>query len=84
MILETLGSCVLVFLYLSQTEEKTKLSSDPAITTAIISSSYLLAVMIGYSMEVYCKFSLSSLNPAITLGQMSTQTMDGDIGATHY
>lgn len=84
MILETLGACVLVFLYLSQTEEKTKLSSDPAITTAIISASYLLALMIGYSYEVVCKFSLSPLNPAIALGQMSMQTFDGDMTDTHW
>ena len=48
MCLETLGTFVLVFLYLSQTEEKTKLSNDPAITTAIIAASYLTAINLGY------------------------------------
>merc|ERR1712004_954115 len=39
MIMETVGSCLLVFLYLTQTEEKTNLSEGaPAITTLIISA----------------------------------------------
>lgn len=68
MLMETLGSIVLVFLYLSQTEEKTKLSSDPAITTGIISASYLTAINIGYSYVASNKFSYSPLNAAIALG----------------
>lgn len=84
MTLEVLGACVLVFLYLSQTEEKTKLSKDPAITTGIISASYLLALSLGYSAQVYCKFSLSPLNPAIALGQVSMQMFDGEISSTHW
>lgn len=68
MLMETLGSVVLVFLYLSQTEERTKLSSDPAITTAIISASYLTAINIGFSSSSICKFSYSPLNAAIALG----------------
>lgn len=67
-VMETLGSVVLVFLYLSQTEEKTKLSSDPAITTGIISASYLTAINLGFSSAALCKFSYSPLNAAIALG----------------
>jgi len=67
MCMETLGSTVLVFLYLSQTEEKTKLSNDPAITTGIIAASYLTAIMLGYSKVSYVKYSLSPLNVAIAL-----------------
>ena len=60
-----MGAALLVFLYLSQTEEKTKLSNDPAITTMIISASYYAALYLGYSYEVS---SVSPLNPAIAIG----------------
>lgn len=75
---------VLVFLYLSQTEEKTKLSNDPAITMMIISASYLTAISVGFSELSVCKFSYSPLNAAIALGQISMQTFDGDMGETSY
>merc|ERR1719272_416247 len=44
---ETLGSAILVFLYLTQTEGKTRLSTDPAITMLIISAGYLASMQIG-------------------------------------
>lgn len=43
MVLEVMGTAILVFLYLTQTEEKTKLSDDNAITTLIIAGAYFVA-----------------------------------------
>lgn len=61
---ESLGSFFLVFLYLTQTEEETKLSKDPAITILIIASSYLafLLMMSPPDQIIAC------LNPAIAVG----------------
>jgi len=42
-----IGSFVLVFMYLTQTETSTKLSNDPAITTLVVSSSYVVAMLVG-------------------------------------
>ena len=42
-----IGSFILVFMYLTQTETSTKLSNDPAITTGIVASSYMVAILIG-------------------------------------
>ena len=58
---ESLGSFFLVFLYLTQTEESTKLSKDPAITTLIIAASYLGALLMTSSPDA----GFSCLNPAI-------------------
>ena len=41
---EILGSMIITFLYLTQTEEKTKMSSDPAITTLIIAATYTAVI----------------------------------------
>ena len=49
MIQQILGSFLLVFVYLTQTEEGYKLSNDPAITTMIISGCYVIAMYIGMS-----------------------------------
>ena len=49
MMMETIGSMLITFLYLTQTEEKTKMSSDPAITTLIISATYTAVVGYGES-----------------------------------
>lgn len=67
MIMSTLGTMLLVFLYLTQTEEKTKLSNDPAITTLIIAAAYVASLMISNSSSK----SLSPLNPAIAVGILS-------------
>ena len=61
---EVLGSFFLAFLYLTQTEEKTKLSKDPAITTLIIASAYIAALLMVSGPEDY----LACLNPAVALG----------------
>ena len=56
----------MVFLYLTQTEEKTKLSDDNAITTLIISAAYYVAI---YWSASFGEVSHASpLNPAIAMG----------------
>lgn len=47
MVSESIGAFFLAFLYLTQTEEKTKLSKDPAITALIIAASYIAALMMS-------------------------------------
>lgn len=81
MVSETIGTSLLVFLYLSQTEEKTKLSDDPAITTLIISASYYAAMFLGYNTGVA---ALSPLNPAIATGLITFQVFEGDFSSMHF
>lgn len=59
---ETLGSMLLCFLYLTQTEEKTKLSKDPAITMFILSACYLACIEFTGSTSV---MDVGVCNPAI-------------------
>ena len=61
---ETIGSFFLAFLYLTQTENKTKMSNDPAITTLIIASAYLAAMLMVSGPDDY----LTPLNPAVAFG----------------
>ena len=63
---ETIGAFFVSFLYLTQTEKKTKISEDPAITTLIIASSYLASMLLVSGPDQY----LSPLNPAVSLGIM--------------
>lgn len=70
---EVLGSFFLAFLYLTQTEEKTKLSKDPAITTLIIAASYVAALtMVSGPFNV-----VACLNPAIGFGASMQQSYKG-------
>jgi len=46
-VVEIIGTMIITFLYLTQTEEKTKMSSDPAITTLIIAATYVAVVAFG-------------------------------------
>lgn len=66
MVAETIGAFFVAFLYLTQTENKTKISNDPAITTLIIASSYLASMLLVCGPDSY----LSPLNPAAALGIM--------------
>jgi len=66
MIFEAMGAMLLTFLYLTQTEEKTKLSGDPAITTLIISATYSA---ITYLAVAIVTVSSTPFNPAIALGE---------------
>lgn len=61
---EILGTFFLCFLYLTQTEAKTKLSKDPAITTLIIAASYIAALLMVSGPHIY----LACLNPAVAFG----------------
>ena len=59
---EVFGSCVLIFIYLCQTDDKTRVSKDPGVSLIIISASYVCAMSLGrYS-------SSSPVNPAVAAG----------------
>ena len=66
---EVIGSFFLAFLYLTQTENKTKISNDPAITTLIIASSYMAAMLMVSGPDDY----LTPLNPAVSFGTIMQQ-----------
>jgi glycerol uptake facilitator-like aquaporin len=69
-----LGSFLLVFMYLTQTETSTKLSNDPAITTAVVSSSYVISMIIGLGGSSFGAASNCSISPqnfAVALGIIS-------------
>ena len=74
---EVIGAFFVTFLYLTQTEDKTKLSSDPAITTLIIASAYLSAMLMVCGPDDY----ITPLNPALALGAMFQQVYHGEAGA---
>lgn len=61
---ETLGSFLMVFMYLCSTDEKTKFTKDSVIQTMILASSYLAAMLISGSNTV---IPLSPVNPAIAV-----------------
>lgn len=63
MLLETIGSFILVFMYLCSTEEKTKFTKDSVLQTMILSSSYLAAMLLAGSKVKILR--VSPLNPAI-------------------
>ena len=69
-----MGSFFLAFLYLTQTEEKTKLSKDPAITTLIIASAYITALLMVSGPHIY----LACLNPAVAIGASFEQVYAGN------
>jgi glycerol uptake facilitator-like aquaporin len=51
-VIQALATAILVFLYLTQTEEKTKLSDDNAITTLIISAAYYVSMYWAASFSI--------------------------------
>lgn len=71
---EAMGAFFVTFLYLTQTEDKTKLSSDPAITTLIIASAYVAAMMMACGPDDF----ITPLNPAIAFGTMFQQLYHGE------
>ena len=77
---EVLGAFFLTFLYLTQTEEKTKLSKDPAITTLIMASAYLASMFLVSGPDD----SLTPLNPAAALGVMFQQAFHNDSKGFEY
>ena len=66
-LLEILGAMIITFLYLTQTEEHTKMSPDPAITTLIIAATYTAVVGISESPAISVT-SGSPFNPAAAAG----------------
>ena len=72
---EVIGAFFVTFLYLTQTEDKTKLSNDPAITTLIIASAYLGAMLMVCGPDDY----ITPLNPALALGTMFQQFLFSEI-----
>lgn len=77
---EALGTFFLTFLYLTQTEEQTKLSKDPAITTLIIASSYLAALLFTSPPDL----ALSCLNPAIGVATTIVMTFKNNTDGIEY
>ena len=61
-----IAAAILVFLYLTQTEESTKLSDDNAITTLIISAAYYVASTWSSGYGVIQ--TDNPVNPAIAIG----------------
>ena len=80
---EIIGSMIITFLYLTQTEEKTKMSGDPAITTLIIAATYTAVVS-------YSEGSLSPVmtgspfNPAAAMGIMWGIIFKGNLEYTEH
>ena len=72
---------IITFLYLTQTEEKTKISSDPALTTLIISATYVAVVAFS---EMNGVFSGSPFNPASSLGLTFAIIFEGNILHTKH
>ena len=72
---------IITFLYLTQTEEKTKMSSDPAITTLIISATYVAVVSFS---EINGVISGSPFNPATSLGLTFAIIFEGNIEYTKH
>ena len=79
MFVEVIGTMLITFLYLTQTEEKTKMSSDPAITTLIISATYVAIVSYGETSAVQTG---SPYNPAAAFGIFMGMAFDGDVSKT--
>lgn len=79
MFAETIGAMLITFLYLTQTEERTKMSQDPAITTLIIAATYVAVVMFSESSGV---MTGSPYNPAAAFGLTFAMIFHGDIGDT--
>ena len=77
---EIVNSMILTFLYLTQTEEKTKISGDPAITTLIIAATY--TGLVGYSI-MSAVFTGSPFNPAAAFGIAVAQLFQGHIDDTN-
>ena len=78
-LMEAINSMILTFLYLTQTEEKTKMSGDPAITTLIIAATYTAVVGYSYAGSVV---SASPFNPAAAFGIACGQLFKGNIKHT--
>ena len=79
MFVEMIGAMLITFLYLTQTEESTKMSADPAITTLIIAATYVAVVGFGDTSWVV---SGTPYNPAASFGLGAAILFQGDMGDT--
>lgn len=78
--MEIIGVMLIVFLYLTQTEEKTKISSDPAITTLIIAGTFFGVTSFAEAGGV---ISGSPFNPALSFGLFWNILFTSDIKNTN-
>ena len=81
MVLEMVGSMLITFLYLTQTEKDTKMSEDPAITTLIIAATYVAVVGYGESSHV---MTGAPYNPAASMGLFWAILFQSDIDQTNH
>jgi len=81
MVLEMVGSMLITFLYLTQTEKDTKMSEDPAITTLIIAATYIAVVGYGEASGVATG---TPYNPAVALGLFWAILFQSDIKDTKH
>ena len=81
MFVEMIGAMIITFLYLTQTEESTKMSPDPAITTLIIAATYCAVVGFG---ECSAVVTGSPYNPAAAFGLGAAITFQGNLGDTKH
>ena len=80
---EIIGSMIITFLYLTQTEEKTKMSGDPAITTLIIAATY--TAVVSYSEGSLAQVMTGSpFNPAAAMGIMWGIIFKGNLDLTDH
>ncbi len=78
---EALGAFFLTFMYLTQTEEKTKISNDPAISTLIIAACYSASIwMCGPPDNRH----MACLNPAIAFATEITMLLSGDANGLEW
>ena len=63
---ELLGSFLLTFIYLSQADQRTKLSDDAAVFSGCLAATYVAAISIA-SASLH---GFTPLNPAITVGMI--------------
>jgi glycerol uptake facilitator-like aquaporin len=70
MVAEILGSFLVVFFYLTQSEKKTVFSQEPAVNCFIIAAAYIGARAMLNGTKI--SFSGAVLNPAIGLGTSFT------------
>lgn len=81
MVAETIGTVLLVFLYLTQTEEKTKLTKDTALSMLILAATYLACIMMTGAPDQYAPPSgigYAVLNPAIAVGSAFAMMFQGE------
>ena len=78
---EMIGTMLITFLYLTQTEKDTKMSDDPAITTLIIAATYVAVVGYGESSGVVTG---SPYNPASAMGLFWAILFQSDIDDTKH